>query len=625
MYAELRWSATAPDGGWFAYAPLTDTAYSPGVNIDFWGLGVIFVGISTTVGAVNFIVTIFKCRAPGMTLNRMPIFVWSMLVFSFMVHVRRARGDRSPPALLELDRLFGTPFFDAGARRQRAAVPAPVLVLGPSRGVHPVHPRDRDDLDDHPGVLAPRARRLPVGRRPRSSRSGSSASACGCTTCSRPGSRCSRLSFFSAVEPRHHDPERRAVLRVDRDDVEGQGALHTPMLFAIGFLLIFLLGGITGVMVAVLPFDWQVTDSYFVVAHFHYVLNGAVVFPIFGALYYWLPKMTGRMLERAARQVELLDDVRRLQRRVLPDAHPRACSACRARVYTYDSGLGWDWLNLVVSIGGVRVRARHAAHVRQLRLEPAPRRARRRPDPWDADTLEWATDVAAARVQLRRDPGRREPAPALGRATAPASAAPGADDPRRACARRRRRAREASMPVTSGLDARPAGRRSRSPQPTYLAVRRSRSASPSFFVGLLIEAVVVGVARRRRRDRRRWCGGCGAPTTDLRDAALDRLLDVARPVAPPPVRRGYPTAWWGMVVAHHDRGDDLPRPAVGVLLPARDVAAVAAGRHRSRPSCIRSASSRSCCSGAASRSSGWSARSARAAGAGARRAAAQLR
>ena len=103
----------------------------------------------------------------------------------------------------------------------------------------------------------------------------------------------------------------------------GRVRFTAPMLFALGFLLIFLLGGITGVMVASLPFDLQVTDSYFIVAHFHYVLNGAVVFPIFGAVYYWMPKMTGRLLRRAPRPVELLDDARRVQRHVRADARAR--------------------------------------------------------------------------------------------------------------------------------------------------------------------------------------------------------------------------------------------------------------------------------------------------------------
>ena len=141
---------------------------------------------------------IFKLRAPGMTFNRMPIFVWSMLVFSFMV-IFAVPAVTIAAALLELDRLFGTAFYTSPRRRQRAALPAPVLVLGPSRGVHPVRPRHRHGLDDHPGVLTPAPRGLRVGRHRARGGRRSSASACGCTTCSPPGSPPLALSFFSAV------------------------------------------------------------------------------------------------------------------------------------------------------------------------------------------------------------------------------------------------------------------------------------------------------------------------------------------------------------------------------------------------------------------------------------------
>src|SRR5467141_78995 len=132
----------------------------------------------------------------------------------------------------------------------------------------------------------------------------------------------------------------------------GQVRLVTPMLFAIGFLLIFLLGGISGVMVAVLPFDWQVTDSYFVVAHFHYVLNGAVVFPIFAALYFWLPKMTGRMLSERLGRISFWTMFIGFNVTFFP-MHILGFLGMPRRVYTYDSGLGWSTLNLIVSLFSV--------------------------------------------------------------------------------------------------------------------------------------------------------------------------------------------------------------------------------------------------------------------------------
>jgi cytochrome c oxidase subunit 1/cytochrome c oxidase subunit I+III len=161
------------------------------------------------------------------------------------------------------------------------------------------------------------------------------------------------------------------------------------MLFAVGFLLIFLLGGITGVMVAVMPFDWQVTDSYFVVAHFHYVLNGAVVFPIFGAIYYWYPKMVGRQLPEAIGRASFWVMFVGFNITFFP-MHVLGFLGMPRRIYTYDHGLGWDGINLLVSLGSVAFATgtgltllNWARAVR--RKEPVP------DDPWGGDSLEWAT------------------------------------------------------------------------------------------------------------------------------------------------------------------------------------------------------------------------------------------
>ena len=144
------------------------------------------------------------------------------------------------------------------------------------------------------------------------------------------------------------------------------------MLFAVGFLLIFLLGGITGVMVAVLPFDWQVTDSYFVVAHFHYVLNGAVVFPIFGAIYYWMPKMTGRMLSERLGKMSFWMMFVGFNVTFFP-MHILGFLGMPRRIYTYRDGLGWDGLNVVVSLGSLVFGLRHRHHPRELPVEPVRR------------------------------------------------------------------------------------------------------------------------------------------------------------------------------------------------------------------------------------------------------------
>ena len=225
-----------------------------GSTIDFWGLGVTFVGISTTVGAVNFIVTIFKLRAPGMTLNRMPLFVWSMLVMAFMI-IFAVPAVTVAALLLELDRIFGTGILRRRGRRRSAALSAPVLVLGPSGGVHLVPPRGRDHAR-RPSRCSPREDRgLSVGGRRDGGDRRSSASACGSTTCSRRACRHCAMGFFSAASQVIAIPSGVLYFVWIATIWQGRVRWTTPMLFSLGFLVIFLIGGITGVMVSVMPFD----------------------------------------------------------------------------------------------------------------------------------------------------------------------------------------------------------------------------------------------------------------------------------------------------------------------------------------------------------------------------------
>ena len=283
------------------------------------------------------------------------------------------------------------------------------------------------------------------------------------------------LSFFSAASLIITIPSGVQFFAWIATMWKGVVRFTTPMLFAIGFLLIFLLGGITGVMVAVLPFDWQVTDSYFVVAHFHYVLNGAVVFPIFGALYFWLPKMTGRMLSERLGKISFWTMFIGFNVTFFP-MHILGFLGMPRRVYTYDSGLGWDTLNLVVSIAAFVFAVGTLLTLfnfiwSQFRGEPAPA------DPWDGRHARVGDDVAAARVQLRRHPGRRAAAIRCGTSRSRSRSR------RRAPTRRRRAlgvdgALDKEMPVTEGLDALPQDTLE-IPRTDVSAVRRSRSASRS--------------------------------------------------------------------------------------------------------------------------------------------------
>ena len=387
MYAGFA-NGTAPDGGWFAYAPLTDSLFSPGKGMDFWAVGVVFVGISTTVGAVNFLVTTLKCRAPGMSISRVPVLVWSYVVFSFMV-LFAVPAVTLAAGLLELDRLFGTPFFRPGSGGSALLYqhlfwfwghPEVYILFIPATGmvsaILPVFARRK--LAGYPWIVL-------------------SLVAIGFISFGvwvhhmfATGVPVLAMSYFSAASLVIAIPSGIMFFCWIATMWHGNVRFHTPMLFTMGFLLLFLLGGITGVMVAVLPFDWQVTDSYFVVAHFHYVLNGAVVFPIFAAIYYWYPKYGGRLLSEALGRTSFWVMFIGFNVAFFP-MHILGLLGMARRVYTYQSGLGWDWLNLVASIGGfIFAIGVLLTFVNLFLSRRHPRDAG--PNPWNADTLEWATD-----------------------------------------------------------------------------------------------------------------------------------------------------------------------------------------------------------------------------------------
>ncbi len=471
-----------PNGGWFAYTPLTSKPYSDGINIDFWGLGVMFVGISTTVGAVNFIVTIFKLRAPGMTLNRMPIFVWSMLVFSFMV-IFAVPAVTVAAGLLELDRLFGTAFYDVAGGGSVLLYqhlfwfwghPEVYILFIPATGmvsmIIPVFSRQR-----LAGYLWVATALVTVAF---------ISFGVWVHHMFATGIPALALSFFSAASLIITLPSGVQFFAWIATMWKGVVRFSTAMLFAIGFLLIFLLGGITGVMVAVLPFDWQVTDSYFVVAHFHYVLNGAVVFPIFGALYFWLPKMTGRMLDERLGKISFWTMFVGFNVAFFP-MHILGFLGMPRRVYTYDSGLGWDALNLIISIASFVFAA--GTLLTLYNFAHSHFRGRRAPaNPWDADSLEWATtspppeyNFAAMPVVASRHPLWDEPPVVEVAADEPSTQALGVHG-----------ALAKKMPVSEGLDARPQHVLG-IPSPTYLPFVAALGVAV-LFVGLLVEAVAIG-------------------------------------------------------------------------------------------------------------------------------------
>ncbi len=387
LYASFLFG-TVPDGGWFAYVPLTGPRFSPGVNLDFWALGITFVGVSTTLGAVNFLVTIFRLRAPGMSLNRLPLFVWSVLVTSAMI-LFALPAITLGEVLLELDRIFGMAFYDA------------------TRGGAPLLYQHLFWIWGHPEVyilLIPATGMISMiiptfARRPVVGYLWIAASLVAVGFLSfgvwvhhmfAAGLPLLAASFVGMASLLITIPSGVQFFAWIATVWQGRRPRYTTAyLFSLGFLVIFLLGGVTGVMVAVLPFDLQVHDSYFVVAHFHYVLVGGVVFPVFAALYHWFPKMTGRMLHEAWGKVSFWTMAVGFNLAFFP-MHVLGLLGMPRRVYTYREGLGWETLNLVVTVGafvfaaGVVVTAVNLVAGR-LRGAPAPA------DPWGADSLEWTT------------------------------------------------------------------------------------------------------------------------------------------------------------------------------------------------------------------------------------------
>ncbi|MDQ3679586.1 MAG: cytochrome c oxidase subunit I [Actinomycetota bacterium] len=474
-----------PAGGWFAYVPNVNRTYSPGVNMDFWGLGVIFVGISTTVGAVNFIVTIFKMRAPGMTLNRMPMFVWSILAMAFMV-IFAVPALTVGAVLLEGDRLFGTQFYEAAGGGSPLLYQHLFWFWG--------HPEVYILFVPAAGMVATI---IPVfARRRLAGYKWTAASLVGISFISfgvwvhhmfATGLPALAMSFFSAASLIIAVPSGVLFFCLIATIWRGVVEWTVPFLFALGWFLIFLLGGVTGVMLGVLPFNWQATDSYFIVAHFHYVLNGAVVFPIFGALYYWLPKMTGRMLNERLGKVSFWVMFVGFHLAFFP-MHVLGFLGMPRRIYTYSSGLGWETLNLVVTFGSAlfgfgTLLTLGNFLVSRVRGEPAGA------NPWNADGLEWSTPtspppecnfeaipVAAGRHPLWDSERLEETESGTDEATK--SMGPSG-------------ALNRQTPIVSGLQSGPE-ETMEIPQPTYLPFVLALGLAV-LFLGLLLKAAVVGV------------------------------------------------------------------------------------------------------------------------------------
>jgi cytochrome c oxidase subunit I+III len=385
IYSSLITGAV-PNNGWFNYAPLSDDTFSPGRNIDFYGLGLLFLAISTTAGAANFIVTIFKLRAPGMSINRMPLYCWAILATSFAV-LFALPALSAANVLLELQRKFGFHFFDERAGGDAVLWQHLFWIFG-----HPdVYIIFLPAVGIVSSIIPVFSHRPVVGYIWLALATVLTALigfgvwvhhmfAVGLPDVS--------MIFFAAASFMITIPSAIQVFGWLATALTGRPVLQTPMLYALGFIVVFVVGGLTGVMFAAVSFDQQVTDSYFVVAHFHYVLFGGAVFPILGGLHFWLPKMSGRMYDERLGKLNFWLVFVGFNLTFFP-MHIAGLLGMPRRVYTWPSGLGWDVYNLLASIGAavlaVGLLLVVVTLVTALRWgAPAPG------DPWQGDTLEWS-------------------------------------------------------------------------------------------------------------------------------------------------------------------------------------------------------------------------------------------
>ena len=376
-----------PSAGWWSYPPLSESLYSPSGGQDAWIFLIHITGISSLVGAINFYATIVNMRAPGMTWNRLPLFIWGILIYAILLIIALPVVAAAVTMLLT-DRHFGTHFFDPTAHGSPVLWQHLFWFFG--------HPEVYIMILPGFGIIS---EVIPVfSRKPIFGYKAVAAST-------------AIIAFLATLVWAHHMfaspvpivvlgffmlssfligvPTGVKIFNWIATLWRGSIVMTTSLYFAVGFIAIFLLGGITGIFVAVFPVDWQLTNTYFVVAHFHYVLMGGSVFTVFAGIYYWFPKMTGRMLNETLGKTSFWLMFIGFNVTFFVQ-HALGLSGMPRRIYTYSPGLGWSTYNLISTIGsfilglGVLVTIVNVArNYKYGRLSG--------PDPWKGNTLEWFT------------------------------------------------------------------------------------------------------------------------------------------------------------------------------------------------------------------------------------------
>jgi cytochrome c oxidase subunit I len=386
IYAGV-FAGAAPNAGWFNYVPLALRTYDPGLNVDFYALGLIFNSVSTTAGAINLVVTILKNRAPGMSLNRMPLFCFAILATALSL-IFALPALTLDLVFLELQRKAGFHFFDVAHGGDPVlwqhlfwffGHPEVYIIVLPAFGIATsiIPTFARRKMLAFPLVALAELLVAFIGFGVWAHHMFSV------------GLPVITIIFFAAASMMVVVPSAIQVFAWTLTVTMGRPQFTAPLLFIGGFIVFFVIGGLSGIMFAAIPFDQAMTDTYFVVAHFHFIIFGAAVFPLLGGLFYWFPKVTGRMYHEGLAQAGFWITFAGTAVTFFP-MHILGLLGMTRRVYTYDSGRGWSTYNLVETIGSYILAAGLviiAANLVWSRLRGAPAGA----DPFRGGTLEWTT------------------------------------------------------------------------------------------------------------------------------------------------------------------------------------------------------------------------------------------
>jgi len=376
-----------PNCGWFCYAPLNTRTYDPGLNADFYALGLIFNSVASTAGAINLIVTSFKLRAPGMSFNRMPLFVFAMLAVSFSL-VFALPALTTDLVFLELQRKLGFHFFDVVHGGDSLlwqhlfwlfGHPEVYIIILPAMGIATsiIPTFAKRKMIAFPLVALAELLVAFIGF----GVWGHHMFATGLSV--------STLVFFAAASMMVVIPSTIQIYAWLFTVNLGRPDFRAPLLFIGGFIALFVIGGLSGIMFAAIPFDQASTDTYFVVAHFHFIIFGAAVFPILGGMFYWFPKVTGRMYNERLAQASFWVTFAGTMLTFFP-MHIVGLLGMTRRVYTYHSGFGWDSYNLAETIGSFVLTAGLLMIFANLFWSRF-RGVFAGPDPFYGGTLEWTT------------------------------------------------------------------------------------------------------------------------------------------------------------------------------------------------------------------------------------------